>query len=108
MAKTRTEPMVVDISDGEDQGQIPTGIDGEPAKLYGRLTITFWDMGSLVGAPSIAPEVRFHPVGRISPETINKNLEYIFNQILIAQAQARVPIRSGPRLEQLAVDGATP
>jgi hypothetical protein len=59
-------------------------MDPGPTRM-GAMTITFWDHGS----NNITPEVTFDPVGRITPNSIERNLPYIYHQINLRQTQQR-------------------
>jgi hypothetical protein len=59
-------------------------LDPDP-KMVGSMTIKFWDHG----ANNITPEVTFEPVGRITPNSVERNLPYIYHQINLHQTQAR-------------------
>lgn len=58
----------------------------DPAPICcGSMTIRFWDHGG----NNVIPEITFDPVGRITPNSIERNLPHIYHQINLYQTQAR-------------------
>jgi hypothetical protein len=56
----------------------------EGARFAGSMTIDFWDYDG-----NVIPEIMFNPVGRITPNAIDRHLPHIYHQINIAQNKAR-------------------
>lgn len=75
MAKARTQ---MELEEGE------VAVDPGPI-LDGSITVNFWRHPS--GA--VTPEVAFNPVGRITPNSIERNLPHIYHQINLRQTQQR-------------------
>jgi hypothetical protein len=53
--------------------------------MVGCMTVKFWDHGG----NNIIPEITFAPVGRITPNAIERNLPHIYHQINLHQTQVR-------------------
>jgi hypothetical protein len=62
-----------------------TAVELAGPQQVGSMTITFWDHGG----NNITPEVTFDPVGRITPNSIERNLPHIYHEINLRQVQQR-------------------